>query len=56
MNEGQYQKVASKNDLQEGGLLKVEARGKQIVLSMDGGKIMLLTKSVPVDLKKFLGP
>jgi nitrite reductase/ring-hydroxylating ferredoxin subunit len=39
MNEGQYQKVASKNDLQEGGLLKVEARGKQIVLSMVEGKI-----------------
>ena len=33
MSEG-FQKVANKNDLKEGGLLKVEANGKQIVLCM----------------------
>jgi nitrite reductase/ring-hydroxylating ferredoxin subunit len=35
----EYQKVADKKELQEGGLLKVEADGKAIVLSMINGKI-----------------
>lgn len=39
MAEEQFQKVANKKDLQEGSLLKVEAKGKQIVLSMVEGKI-----------------
>ena len=35
----EYQKVADKKELQEGGLLKVEADGEAIVLSMINGKI-----------------
>src|SRR5438874_8502593 len=38
MIEG-YQKVADKKELQEGGLLKVEANSEAIVLSMINGKI-----------------
>jgi nitrite reductase/ring-hydroxylating ferredoxin subunit len=38
MIEG-YQKVADKKELQEGGLLKVEADGEAIVLSMINGRI-----------------
>lgn len=34
-----YQRVASKNDLKEGGLLRVEPNGKPIVLAMVNGKI-----------------
>jgi nitrite reductase/ring-hydroxylating ferredoxin subunit len=37
--EKQHQKVASKNDLQEGGLLKVQAKDKELVLSMVEGKV-----------------
>jgi nitrite reductase/ring-hydroxylating ferredoxin subunit len=36
---GQYQKVANKSDLQEGGMIKVQPNGKQIVLSMVEGKV-----------------
>ena len=36
--EEQFQKVANKDDLKEGGMLKVEVNGKQIVLSMVEGK------------------
>ena len=39
MIEG-YQKVADKKELQEGGLLKVEADGEAIVLSMINGRII----------------
>jgi nitrite reductase/ring-hydroxylating ferredoxin subunit len=39
MSEEQFQKVANKDDLKEGGMLKVEANGKQIVLSMVEGKV-----------------
>jgi nitrite reductase/ring-hydroxylating ferredoxin subunit len=39
MAEEQFQKVANKKDLQEGSLFKIEAEGKQIVLSMVEGKI-----------------
>ena len=39
MTEEQFQRVANKKDLQDGGLLKVEAQGKEIVLSMVEGKI-----------------
>src|ERR671925_725233 len=35
----QYQKVASKNELQEGSMIRVKAKDKQIVLSMVEGKI-----------------
>ena len=35
----EFQKVANKNDLKDGGLLKVETNGKQIVLCMVEGKI-----------------
>ena len=35
----QFQKVANKVDLKEGGMLKVETNGKQIVLSMVEGKV-----------------
>lgn len=35
----EYQKVANKKDLKEGGLLKVEPEGAPIVLAMVGGKI-----------------
>jgi glycine betaine catabolism B len=38
MIEG-YQRVADKNELQEGGLLKVEADGEYIILSMINGRI-----------------
>ncbi|MGI0019549.1 MAG: Rieske 2Fe-2S domain-containing protein [Nitrososphaera sp.] len=34
-----YQKVANKKDLKEGGLLKVEPEGKPIVLAMVGGRV-----------------
>ena len=37
--EGQYQKVSNKSDLQEGGMIKVQPNGKQIVLSMVEGKV-----------------
>ena len=37
--EEQYQKVASKNNLQEGGLLKVQAKDKELVLSMVEGRV-----------------
>ena len=37
--EEQYQKVASKSDLQEGGLLKVQVKDKELVLSMVEGKV-----------------
>jgi ferredoxin-NADP reductase/nitrite reductase/ring-hydroxylating ferredoxin subunit len=36
--EDGYEKVADRQDLQEGGLLKVESGGKSIVLTMIGGK------------------
>jgi nitrite reductase/ring-hydroxylating ferredoxin subunit len=39
MSEEQFQKVANKDDLKERGMLKVEANGKQIVLSMVEGKV-----------------
>ena len=39
MSEDQFQKVANKDDLKEGDMLKVEANGKQIVLSMVEGKV-----------------
>jgi len=39
MSEGQYQKVASKNDLQEGDLFRVQVKDKEIVLSMVKGKV-----------------
>lgn len=39
MTKEGYQKVASKNDLKEGGILKVEPQGKPIILVMVGGKI-----------------
>lgn len=39
MQDDRYIKVANKKDLNEGGLLKVEHDGKQIVLSMINGKI-----------------
>ena len=39
MSEEQFQKVANKADLKEGGMLNVEVNGKQIVLSMVEGKI-----------------
>jgi nitrite reductase/ring-hydroxylating ferredoxin subunit len=38
MSEEQFQKVANKDDLKEGSMLKVEANGKQIVLTMVEGK------------------
>jgi nitrite reductase/ring-hydroxylating ferredoxin subunit len=43
-NEGEqeYQRVASKTDLQEGNLLKLEVRGKELVLSMVDGKIFAI--------------
>ena len=43
-NEGEqeYQRVASKTDLQEGNLLKVEVRGKELVLSMVDGKVFAI--------------
>jgi nitrite reductase/ring-hydroxylating ferredoxin subunit len=37
--EGQYQKVANKSDLQEASVIKVQPNGKQIVLSMAEGKV-----------------
>ena len=39
MSEEQFQKVANKDDLKEGDMLKVEANGKQIVLSKVEGKV-----------------
>jgi nitrite reductase/ring-hydroxylating ferredoxin subunit len=35
--EEQYQKVANRKDLKEGGLLKIEPNGKTIVLTMVNG-------------------
>jgi nitrite reductase/ring-hydroxylating ferredoxin subunit len=46
MAEEQFQKVANKKDLQEGSLFKIEAEGKQIVLSMVEGKIYAIDDSV----------
>src|SRR5712692_9036099 len=37
--EGGYEKVANKQDLQEGSLLKVESAGKTVVLSMVNGEV-----------------
>jgi nitrite reductase/ring-hydroxylating ferredoxin subunit len=37
--EQQYQRVASKNELQEGGLLKVQVKDKELVLSMVEGNV-----------------
>lgn len=39
MSEERFQKVANKDELKEGDMLKVEANGKQIVLSMVEGKV-----------------
>ena len=39
MSEEEFQKIANKADLREGGMLKVEINGKQIVLSMVDGKV-----------------
>jgi nitrite reductase/ring-hydroxylating ferredoxin subunit len=39
MSAEKFQKVANKDDLKEGDMLKVEANGKQIVLSMVEGKV-----------------
>jgi nitrite reductase/ring-hydroxylating ferredoxin subunit len=39
MSKEKFQKVANKDDLKEGDMLKVEANGKQIVLSMVEGKV-----------------
>ena len=39
MSEEKLQKVANKDELKEGDMLKVEANGKQIVLSMVEGKV-----------------
>jgi hypothetical protein len=39
MSEEKFQKVANKDDLKEGDMLRVEANGKQIVLSMVEGKV-----------------
>jgi nitrite reductase/ring-hydroxylating ferredoxin subunit len=39
MSEEKFQKVANRDDLKEGDMLKVEANGKQIVLSMVEGKV-----------------
>ncbi|MDP9289240.1 MAG: Rieske 2Fe-2S domain-containing protein [Thermoproteota archaeon] len=33
----QYQKIANRKDLKEGGLLKIEPNGKSIVLAMVNG-------------------
>jgi nitrite reductase/ring-hydroxylating ferredoxin subunit len=37
--EQQYKKVANRRDLQEGGLLRVQIKDKELVLSMVEGKI-----------------
>jgi glycine betaine catabolism B len=37
--EEQYQKVANKKDLKEGGLLKIEPNGQSIVLAMVNGNV-----------------
>jgi nitrite reductase/ring-hydroxylating ferredoxin subunit len=39
MSEEKFQKVANRDDLKEGAMLKVEVNGKQIVLSMVEGKV-----------------
>jgi nitrite reductase/ring-hydroxylating ferredoxin subunit len=39
MSEEKFQRVANKDELKEGDMLKVEANGKQIVLSMVEGKV-----------------
>jgi nitrite reductase/ring-hydroxylating ferredoxin subunit len=39
MSEEKFQKIANKDELKEGDMLKVEANGKQIVLSMVEGKV-----------------
>jgi hypothetical protein len=41
MPEDPFQKVAKKNSFKEGDLLKVETKGKQIVLSMLEEKYIL---------------
>ena len=46
MSEEQFQKVANKDDLKEGEMLKVEANGKQIVLSMVEGKVYAIDEIV----------
>jgi len=38
-NGQEYVKVASKNDLKDGALLKVEVKGKELVLTTVDGKI-----------------
>jgi nitrite reductase/ring-hydroxylating ferredoxin subunit len=40
--EKHYQKIASKNDLQEGGMLRVQVKNKEIVLSMVEGKVYVM--------------
>jgi nitrite reductase/ring-hydroxylating ferredoxin subunit len=37
--EEQYQKVANRKDLKEGGLLKIEPNGKSILLAVVNGKV-----------------
>ena len=37
--EQRYQRVASKNELQGGGLLKAQVKDKELVLSMIEGKV-----------------
>jgi len=38
--EEQYQQVANRKDLKEGGLLKIEPNGKSIVLAMVNGNVL----------------
>ena len=40
--EEQYQKVANRKDLKEGGLLKIELNGKSIVLAMVNGNVFAM--------------
>ena len=40
--EEQYQKVANKKDLKEGGLLKIEPNDKSIVLAMVNGNVFAM--------------
>jgi hypothetical protein len=46
--EEQYQRVASKNDLQEGGLLKVWVKDKELVLSWLKERCMLWITYAPI--------
>ena len=60
MSEEKFQKVANKDDLKEGDMLKVEANGKQIVLSMVEGKVYAIDGDVtheggPLDESDFNG-